>query len=371
MGEAKHNRLAPPTFGVEEELLLVDPETGVPVPINRDVAAAATKRGVELQLELSSCEVELTSSVATSSAALREELLSMRRVAAESAASCGALLIATALPPVTPTDFPVTETERYQKIADKFGMLAHEQGICGLHVHVGVEGRETAIQVGNWLRPWLPTFLALTANSAIYRGTNTGYSSWRSILWRRWPSAGPPPYFNSAAEFDALTEMMRSSGAILDRGMIYWDVRPSANFPTVEVRVSDVPGTVEESVLLATLIRAAVMTATEDLERGATSIRVPDEVLNAAYWKAARDGLAGEGIDVFEQCARPAIKCLGLLLDIVRPALERLGDLEWVTEEIAQLIAHGNGAIRQRHVYAKRHEALDVVKAFAASPLNW
>ncbi len=167
-----------------------------------------------------------------------------------------------------PHEFPITDTPRYREIAEKFGMIAHEQGICGCHVHVAVPNREAAIRVSNRLRPWLPLLLALTANSAVYRNTDTGYASWRSVLWQRWPSAGPPPHFDSADEYDAMVGMLLRAGAMLDDGMVYWDVRPSANFPTIEVRVADVPATVAETVLLATLIRASVMTALEDERRG-------------------------------------------------------------------------------------------------------
>ena len=103
-------------------------------------------------------------------------------------------------------------------------MIAHEQGICGCHVHVAVPSREAAIRVSNRLRPWLPLLLALTANSAVYRNTDTGYASWRSVLWARWPSA-PPPHFDSADEYDGMVAMLQHAGAMLDDGMVYWDVR--------------------------------------------------------------------------------------------------------------------------------------------------
>lgn len=117
------------------------------------------------------------------------------------------------------------------------------------------------------LRPWLPLLLALSANSAVYRNTDTGYASRRSVLWQRWPSAGPPPHFDSADEYDAVVQMLLDAGAMRDDGMVYWDVRPSAEFPTVEVRVADVPATVAETVLLASIIRACVMTALESERR--------------------------------------------------------------------------------------------------------
>ena len=159
---------------------------------------------MKLQLELTSCQVETTTDVVGGSGELGDQLHRLRRIAAEAAEAGGARLLAVGLPPTVPHEFPITDTPRYRQIADRFGMIAHEQGICGAHVHVAVPTREAAIQVSNRLRPWLPLLLALTANSAVYRNTDTGYASWRSVLWARWPSAGPPPRFDSADEYDAV-----------------------------------------------------------------------------------------------------------------------------------------------------------------------
>src|SRR6478752_3479685 len=311
-----------PTMGVEEEFLLADPATGEPVALNRAVADLAGRRGVDLQLELTSCQVETTSSVTETSAELSAELRRLRRVTAESAADAGARLLAVALPPTLPHDFPITDTPRYRKIAEQFGMIAHEQGISGCHVHVAVPNRDVAIQVSNLLRPWLPLLLALTANSAVYRNADTGHASWRSVLWARWPSAGPPPHFDSADEYDAVVEMMCDTDVIRDDGMIYWDVRPSANFPTVEVRVADVPATAAETVLFAALVRGCVTTALEDERSGEPEPPLVPYALKAAYWKAARDGLDGTGVDLDSHAAAPALTLLEELVERVRPALE-------------------------------------------------
>jgi glutamate---cysteine ligase / carboxylate-amine ligase len=356
-----------PSFGVEEEFLLVDPETGEPAPRNNDVAAEARRRGVDLQLELSSCQVETTSEVAASSAQLLAELAQLRRTAAQAAEASGVRLLALGLPPVTPHEFPITDTDRYRQIGEKFGMIAHEQGICGCHVHVEVPGRAAALKVSNWLRPWLPTLLALSANSALYRSTDTGYASWRSILWRRWPAAGPPPFFGSPEQYDRTVRMLVDSGVILDPKMIYWDVRPSANFPTVEVRVADVPATVEETVLLATLIRAAVMTALEADGRGDDGGRLPPAALRAAYWKAAHDGLSGQLLDsVDDHSAVPARQQLASLVRQVRPALDELGEYDRVTAELDRILTDGNGAMRQRKIWQQRGDMTDVIDHAAA-----
>jgi len=359
-----------PTFGVEEEFLLADPTTGEPVAVNRAVAGHAAERGVKLQLELTSCQIETTSEVVGGSGALRQQLTRLRRIAADAAEASGAQLLAAALPPTRAFEFPITDTPRYREIADKFGMVA-EEGICGAHVHVAVPSREVAIRVSNRLRPWLPLFLALTANSAVYRNVDTRYASWRSVVWARWPSAGPPPHFDSVDEYDGMVRMLRRAGAMLDDGMVYWDVRPSAKFPTVEVRVADVPATIAETVLLATLIRATVMTALDDERRGEPTPPITPHALKAAYWKSARDGLDGEAIDLLESHASvPARKLLDHLVELVRPALEAVGDYDMVNAELARLDCEGNGAMRQRRAWRRRHDVKDVIAELAAATLS-
>lgn len=357
-----------PTVGAEEEFLLVDPKTGEPAPQNAAVAAEAKRRGVKLQLELSSCQVETTSSVAATGAELGEELSRLRRTAAQAAQAVGVQLLACGLPPATPHEFPVTDTPRYQRIGEEFGMIAHEQGICGCHVHVQVPDRDAAIHVSNWLRPWLPSLLALSANSRVYRNADSGYASWRSVLWRRWPAAGAPPFFASSDEYDETVRMLVDTGVILDKDMVYWDVRPSADFPTVEVRVADVPATVAETVLLATLTRAAVMTA---LDAPDEARRLPPGALRAAYWKAAHDGLSGRTVDlIHDRGAVPADEQLQALVQRVRPALESLGEYDYVLDELARVVSHGNGAMRQLRAWRKRGEVRDVIAEAAEATLS-
>ncbi|WP_409348725.1 glutamate--cysteine ligase 2 [Nocardia fluminea] len=359
-----------PTVGVEEEFLLTDPESGAPAPKNTLVAETAKKAGIDLQLELTSCQVETSSAVHSDIGDLLAELRTARRRVAECAAEHGTRLLAVAVPPTVPQGYPVTDTPRYQRIAHSFGMIAHEQGLCGCHVHVAVPDRETAVLVSNHVRPRLPVLLALTANSAIYRGSETGYASWRSILWRRWPSAGPPPYFASLREYESIVAMMRSSGSILDNKMVYWDVRPSESFPTVEVRVSDVPATAEESALLAALIRGLVTTALDAIAEDIPAPMVPGEILRAAYWNAARSGLDGNGLDVVAGRVVPHQDLLAALVDDIAPALHRCGDHTFVTDAVEALGTRGNGARRQLAAMHRRREIADVISELADATLE-
>nr|WP_157556748.1 glutamate--cysteine ligase [Nocardia acidivorans] len=355
-----------PTVGVEEEFLLVDPRTGAPVGKNADVARTAADLGIDMQLEIMRCQVETSTRIHTNSSDLLGELRELRRGAAACAEKNDAVLLAVAVPPAVSAELlAVTATPRYRRIAERFGRLAQEQGLCGCHVHVAVPDREVALHVGNFLRPWLPLLLALTANSAIYHGDETGYASWRNILWRRWPSAGPPPHFESVREYDSSVQAMLALGVILDRKMVYWDVRPSVTFPTVEVRVSDVPATVEESALLATLVRAAVMIA----QRSTETPRIAEDTLRAAYWRAAHGGMDGPAVDPSDGRIIPVQDLLAKLVDLIEPALNELGDLGFVSDALSTLLARGNGAHRQLDAFRARGEMADVIDELAEATL--
>ncbi|MBO0680327.1 glutamate--cysteine ligase [Mycolicibacterium sp. S2-37] len=361
---------AHPTIGVEEEFLLVDPGTGEPVALNRAVAEHAAAEGVDLQLELTSCQVETATKVSSSLAEVHEQLVRLRSVAAQAADHSGARLLAVGVPPTVPHEFPITDNPRYHRIAERFGMVASEQGVCGAHVHVAVPTREAAVRVSNRLRPWLPLLLAVTANSAIYRNADSRYASWRHMLWARWPSAGPPPHFESADEYDAIVAMMQRSGAMLDDGMVYWDVRPSANFPTIEVRVADVPATIADTVLFTALVRGTVMTALDDERSRAGLPHLSPHALRAAYWRSARDGLDGDAVDLVESHQPvPARELLDRLVERIEPALAAVGDRDLVREGLARLDDEGNGALRQRASWRRRHEVLDVIEDAATATL--
>lgn len=273
------------TIGVEEEFVLVDPRTGRPLLRSLDVLAAGRTLGIELEVELSPCQVETATTVCTHLQDLREELRRSRATAADAAARAGCRLVAVGTPIFEPPSGSVTATPRYQRMAQHYRGVA-DGVICGCHVHIGVDDRDRAAQLINHLRPWLPALLALTANSPITDGRDTGYASWRYLRWGRWPSAGLPPQCASAAEYDAAVESLLTTGTILDPRMVYWDVRISAHHPTLEIRIADVPATVEETVTLATLVYALVAQATASIERGEPTPSVDQELLRAACWRA-------------------------------------------------------------------------------------
>jgi len=173
--------------------------------------------------------------------------------------------------------------------------------------------------------------------------------------------AGPPLHFNSRAEHDALVKSLVATGSISDATKIYWDIRLPEKTPTVEFRVADVCLRVDEVVMLAGLIRALARTCAAQAQREESFSIVRPEMLRAAHWRAARYGLEGELIDVAAGCAVPAPNLIGSLLVFVRPALEEAGDWDEVSALVTETLRGGNGAMRQRAVFAETNRMEAVV----------
>jgi carboxylate-amine ligase len=230
-----------------------------------------------------------------------------------------------------------------------------------MHVHVSIPDPESGVQVLNHLRPWLPILQAATVNSPFYGGQDTGYGSWRSVMWERWPTVGPTPYLESHEQYETLVADLVASGAMLDEGMLYWYARLAANYPTVEIRMGDVCPTLDDAMLLAALARALVATILRDVREGIPAPNVAHPLLMAAHWRAAHDGLEGMNIDMATREPRPAWRLMRQLFDYVRPQLERHGDLEMTTILLGRLRAKGTGAARQRAILARNGSVTDVV----------
>ncbi|MFD0203002.1 MULTISPECIES: carboxylate-amine ligase [Saccharothrix] len=352
----------PLSVGVEEEFLLVDPDTGTLMPLASEVLGGVRSE-LDLQTEATLYQVESATRVCRSMAEVHEQLLAARRALAALAAARGARIVATGTPVLgglRPP--PLTESDRYRIIAGEYGALVDGLTICGCHVHIGIPDEDTGVVIGNHLRQWLPVLLAISANSPFSDGRDTGYASWRYVSWSPWPSAGAPPWFESAEDYHQATRVLRTGGAALDPAMVYWDVRLSAHHPTVELRVCDVAATVDEAVLLAALVRAIAVTALA----GVAAQRVPDLALRTALWRAARDGLDGAGIEPVSGRLVPAADMVHALVDWTRPALRAAGDEDLVVDGIARLLLDGTGAVRQRRAFRRRGSPADVVAMLVA-----
>ncbi|MGK5629983.1 carboxylate-amine ligase [Streptomyces sp. URMC 123] len=379
-------RTAAASFGVEEEFLLVDAESGHPVPAGPDVLAAAhaatataeadgatatadpgpaeatagpgaaepraapraQPRHPTLSAELLTTQIESATPVCTELDELTAQLTRARAVLAAAAARGGARLLPSGTPPLGGGPAAVTAGARPWQIMDRYTATVSDYHICGCHVHVGVPDRETAVAVLNHLRPWLPTLLALSANSPFRHGRDTGYASWRTVEQSRFPGAGIPPHFPSAAAYDATLERLIECGVLVDDRVSFWSARPSPRYPTVELRVADACGTVAEAVLQAALSRALVRTALTALAAGREAAGPDDQVAAAALWSASRYGLSGPAVHPRLARRVPALTLVEALIEDVTPALEEAGDLSAVRALVADLLTRGTGAERQR-----------------------
>ena len=364
------------SLGVEEEFHLVDVTTRRLRPRAGLVLGAAQRELADdsgsLDPELLQSQVETGTAVCTTLDEVRGELVRLRSGLAAAAAEADCHIIASGTYPGPVAHPPVTDDERYRAMAETFGLLAREQVACGCHVHVAVEDRELAIAVLRRSRPWLPALLAISANSPFWQGEDTGYASYRTQVWSRWPTAGPPAPFRSRAEYDGVVEAMLTTGVLRDRGMLYWLVRASAKYDTLEFRVADACLSVDEAVLLAGLVRALARTCALEEEQGLPLADTRDEVLRAATWQASRFGLEGELVDPTGGRPRPAADVVRGLVEHVRPALQESGDEEQVLALLGEVLAGGNGASRQRAAYRRRGDVADVhdllVRGTAAAP---
>ncbi|MGI5145368.1 carboxylate-amine ligase [Plantactinospora sp. CA-294935] len=352
----------PLTVGVEEEFLLVDPATGAAAPAVEAVMAEVPDelRG-QVQHEFQTSQIEIGTPPGLELSALRHSLGLLRTGLADAAEAAGVRLVAVGTGPVEGPVPPLVDNPRFHQMVERFGLLVPSPGVNGMHVHVGVPEPEIAVQVLNHLRPALPILHAATTNSPFYEGRDTGYASWRSVLWERWPSVAPTPWLESHAHYESLVDDLIGTGMMLDEGMLYWYARLSSKYPTVEIRIGDVCPGLDDTILVAALVRALVDTALADIAAGLPAPRVPHHMLVAAHWRAAHDGLEGLAVDPVDGGLRPAWHLMRRLFNRLRPALERHGDLPLVTALLSRLQAHGTGAARQRAAYAVRHEISDVL----------
>ncbi|GAA0271721.1 glutamate--cysteine ligase [Streptomyces polychromogenes] len=349
-------------MGVEEEYLVVDPVSRqLSTRADKVVTEAATELGDRVTTELTRYQVEIRTHPHTSLTALDEDLRHSRRSVARAAARLGLRIISSGTPVLGQhTPLPLSAGRRYAQSLATFRALDHEQTVCACHIHVEMPGLATALALSNHLRPWLPALIALGGNSPYWDGQDTGYDSWRTLTWGRWPVSGPPPYFESAAHYEDLIGRLLTSHTLLDRGGVYWDVRPSHHVPTLEIRVADATPTVDDTVLLAAAVKGLAATALAAVRDGQPAPRPEAELLRAACWRAARDGVRGHSIDLASGRLQPTTRLIEQLWTTALPALAP-EDLARLHATRRRLLAQGNGADRQRAAYRHRHSHHDVI----------
>lgn len=349
-------------LGLEEELLLFDPTTRAVVPAaprvlkefrehghGRRRARAATD---ELDQELFRHQLETRTDPTTDAGDALAQLIAARRTAGEAARAAGLAAGACATVPLAGEQSVVTSNDRYRDMVERYGEVARTGGTCGMHVHIDIDSDEEGVGVIDRIAPWLPTLLAVSSNSPFVDGRDSGYSSWRSQVWARWPSAGPTEAFGSVEGYREVSQTLLDYGAARDVGMLYFDARLSVGQPTVEIRVCDVCTDPVEAIALATLIRALVETAARDWADDRPVPRWRAEALRACQWRASRFGTSDTLVHPVERELRPAREVLEALIALVEPVLREAGDLDRAAGLLEYAIG-ANGAARQRAAFER------------------
>ena len=346
-----------PTFGVEEEFLLLDRVSGLPIWVADAVLEGAghpRPRCPESSLtrEVLRCQVESATPICRSAAELEAHLRSARRRLAAAAEAQGAVLAPVGAAPVGEPHASVTASDRYLAMHDAVPALLDEQLLNGMHVHVAVPSRAVGVDVVNRLRPRMHILLALSANSPFWRGRDSGFASWRTVHAQRWPVEGPPPFFAGLEDYERRVETLLDSGVIMDRAMLYWHARVSDRYPTVEIRVADVALDAATAVCCASLARAMVAQA---LSEGRLALPVPrpaPDAVRAAAWQAAQKGLGDGLLDLTpSRGRRPRLRpAPALLLQVAEAACANVppAEREGTLSGVQAVLDAGGGAQRQR-----------------------
>lgn len=331
-------------IGVEEEMLLVDPATGHLTAASARVLDASESD--ELDQELFLQQLEIQTDPSDDVADLRSQLRSRRRDAARAAERAGAAILVTPTPVLADGTSDVTPKARYARMISAFGAVGRQAITCGMHVHVEVVDDVEAVRIADRVRPWLPLVVALSAGSPFDHGSDTGLASWREQVWDAWPSAGPGEPFGSVDQYRDVVDRLVATGAAIDSHGVYLDVRLAEDFPTVELRVADVCTDLDDTVLVAAVLRALAETASHEPETSPWRV----ELLRAARWRARRDGLEGHLVDPVSGALVPAAAAMTTLLEHLDDALTEAGDRDLVHAGVRRLLHDGSNAARLRRV---------------------
>jgi len=357
----------PFTMGVEEELQILDPETGDLVSrIDEVLGKAGDDDSENLQTELFQSVVETATDICADVDEVREEVTRLRGRLVDHCEDRGyAIAAASTHPTGRWQDQEYTDKERYEELIETVQWPAKRELIFGVHVHVAVEHPQQAIFVNNHFRPFLPIVLALSTNSPFWQGEDTGLKATRPRIFDALPRSGVPRAFRDFADFNRALDTFKAVGSIEDVTTVWWDVRPRPDLGTVEMRIPDTPTPAEHTVALAALTQAIVKRLADAWENGEEPpLQHNVEVIRENRWRAIRNGIEADLIQLRdgEVEAVPFGEALGSIFDLLGDAPDELG----VKDELATLrgiVDRGEtGAERQLRLYEETGDFAEVIR---------
>jgi glutamate---cysteine ligase / carboxylate-amine ligase len=363
----------PPSFGIEEEYFLVHPRSGTlvrRVPA-RFIRAAKARCGDVVTSELLQSQVEIASPVFHETDEASATLFELRRGLADIALDMGYRLIAAGTHPVARWQrAEPTRKPRYQRLIDDFKIVGRRNLLCGLHLHVAVPPTIDRVALMNRLLPWLPVFLALSTSSPFWHGARTGLLSYRQAAYDEWPRAGVPDFFSGQAEYDAFAALLTRQGAIRDASYLWWAIRPSLRFPTLELRIADCCTRVKDTMALAALFRCLVRAHLRRPELGRGHSAMTRRIVEENRWRAKRYGIEASFIDEHGDEPVPLAHVLDQLRDLLSEDAQALG-CEKELARLTRIMALGTSAHQQLAVFDAQRAAGASVPAALRAVVDW
>ena len=350
------------TLGVEEEYMVVNPLTRELASHDQKIVEIASKvLNDQVKAEMHQAVVEVGSGICKDAEEARKDITRLRKEVAGIAESLGLRIGASGTHPFSHwTQQLITPNPRYDAIVNEMQEAARSNLIFGLHVHVGLSDKNTAIHIMNTARYFLPHIFALSCNSPFWEARNTGFKSFRTKIFDKFPRTGIPDDFVDWDDYKNYVNLLIKTGCIDNAKKIWWDVRVHPFFDTIEFRICDVPMCVEESIAIAALFQAVVAKLYKLREKNLTFIMYHRALINENKWRASRYGLDGKLIDFGKEVEVDTRFLIYELLDFVDDVVDELGSRH-ALKGIEKILKEGTGADRQLAVFEKTNSLPSVV----------
>jgi carboxylate-amine ligase len=350
------------TLGIEEEYQVIDPETRELASHDQLIVLEAAKQlDEQVKAEMHQAVVEVGTNICNNISEARTEITHLRKSISDIAKDLGFRIGAAGTHPFSAWQKQlITPNPRYDEIVNELQDAARSNLIFGLHVHVGVEDKALALHITNAMRYFLPHLYALSTNSPFWEGRNTGFKSFRSKIFDKFPRTGIPGVFDNLADYENYVNLLVKTKCIDNPKKIWWDIRVHPFFPTLEVRICDVPMTIDETISIAALIQALVAKLYKLKTQNLNFIVYHRALINENKWRAGRYGLDGKMIDFGKECEVDTRLLMDELLEFVDDVVDELGSRNEV-EYVRTILKNGTGADRQLNVFENTKDLTKVV----------
>ena len=350
------------TLGIEEEYQVIDPVTRELISHDQQIVVnAAEVLNDQVKAEMHQAVVEVGTNICNDIDDAREQITHLRKSISGVAGDLGFKIGAAGTHPFSKWETQlITPNPRYDEIITELQDTARSNLIFGLHVHVGMEDKNLAMHLTNAMRYFLPHLYALSTNSPFWEGRNTGFKSFRSKVFDKFPRTGIPGVFDSYAQYENYINLLVKTKCIDNPKKIWWDIRIHPIFPTIEVRICDVPMTIDETICIAALIQALVAKLHKLRTHNLNFINYHRALINENKWRAGRYGIDGKMIDFGLEKEVETKLLMTELVDFVDDVLDELGSRKEV-EYVFEILKKGTGADRQLKVFEETKDLVKVV----------